>query len=293
MDKKILHRKLIHDVAQSYTYSTDIPFTVPLHCHEEYELIYIVSGQGEEFIGDSVKRYSAGDLVLIGGNVPHLHLCDSQIDKQSDEKSFCDILYFPLNIFPKCLAEIQEFSVINLLLEQSMYGVRFNSREVIESVLKIMRTINRKHGIERILMLFNILDILGKSKETTLISPVKLHPVECFLPTNNEPLNMIYSYLLSNFRNLITLSDVANLVKLNPASLCRYFKQCTGKTLFLCLNEMRVEHACKLLSHSNLTISQIAYEVGFNNLSHFNKQFKDVTKQTPTEYKKHRQWLLN
>lgn len=287
MDNKILHRKLIHNLAQSYTYSTDTPFTVPLHCHAEYELIYILSGQGQEFIGDSVKRYTVGDLVLIGGNVPHLHLCDTQIDKALNEKSFCDILQFPLNIFPENLAEIQEYSFINSVLEQSSYGIRFNSREVVENVLKIMRTINRKQGIERIITLFKILDTLGKSQDTTLVSTIKSHHIERFLPTNNEPLNMIYSYLLSNFKKAITLSDIATYVKLNSTSLCRYFKQGTGKTIFGCLNEMRIEHACKLLSHSNLTISQIAYEVGFNNLSHFNKQFKNVTKQTPTEYKKY------
>lgn len=287
MDNKILHRKLIHNVAQSYTYSTDTPFTVPLHCHAEYELIYIISGQGQEFIGDSVKRYDVGDLVLIGGNVPHLHLCDTQIDKALNEKSFCNILQFPHNIFPENLAEIQEYSFINSVLEQSSYGIRFNSREVVKNVLKIMRTINRKQGIERIITLFKILDTLGKSKDTTLVSTIKSPPIERFLPTNNEPLNIIYSYLLSNFKKAITLSDIANYVKLNPTSLCRYFKQGTGKTVFDCLNEMRIEHACKLLSHSTFTISQIAYEVGFNNLSHFNKQFKNVTKQTPTEYKKY------
>lgn len=61
---------------------------MPLHCHNEYELIFITKGHGLEFIGDSVKEYIAGDLVLIGANVPHLHLCDSVTNKSIKEKAF-------------------------------------------------------------------------------------------------------------------------------------------------------------------------------------------------------------
>lgn len=286
MSKNILHRKIIHEVDASYSYSSDTSFTMPLHCHEEYELISITSGQGQEFIGDSVKKYITGDLILIGSNVPHLHLCDSIIDKSIKQKSICDILHFPRNVFPDNLADIQEYSFINSILEHSLNGVKFNSSKIVSDALKMMKTINNKRGIERIMTLFKILDLLGKSKELTLISSVT-HYTETILHNSNEPVDKIFTYLISNFKKVITLNDIANHVKLNPASLCRSFKQGTGKTLFNCLNEIRVEHACKLLLHSHLTISQIAYEVGFNNMSHFNKRFKGITKQTPTEYKKY------
>ena len=286
MTKNILHRKIIHEVDQSYSYSTDTPFTMPLHCHAESELIYILSGKGQAFIGDSVKNYDAGDLILIGNNTPHLHLCDSIIDKSIKQKSICEILHFPNNIFPINLSEIQEYSFVNLVLGQSLHGVKFNSQETISLVLKIMKTINKKQGIDRIIALFKILDLLGKSNDITLISPTP-HCSNITNQKNNEPINKVFTYLTANFKEEITLNTVADYVKLNPASLCRYFKQITGKTLFEYLNSIRIEHACRLMSHSNLTISQIAYEVGFNNLSHFNKRFKLVTNQTPTEYKRH------
>ena len=286
MSKKILHRKIIHEVDQSYSYSTNAPFTMPLHCHAEYELIYIISGQGQEFVGDSVKGYVAGDLILIGNNVPHLHLCNSIIDKSIEQKSICDILHFPRNVFPANLSDTQEYSFVNLVLERSLNGVKFNSSKVVTTVLKMMKTINKKHGIERIIALFKILDFLGKSNDVTLISSVS-HFSEAITKSNNEPIDKVFTYLINNFKDEVTLNAVASYVKLNPASLCRYFKQVTGRTLFSSLNDIRIEHACKLLSHSNLTVSEIAYEVGFNNLSHFNKRFKGVTNQTPTEYKKH------
>lgn len=284
METKVLYKKIIHEVEHSFSYSSNVQFTMPLHCHNEYELIFITKGHGLEFIGDSVKEYIAGDLILIGANVPHLHLCDSVTDKSIKEKSCCEILQFPYNIFPKYIEDIQEYSSIYHVLSNSVYGIKFTSRNLIEKVLKAMKTINKQHGINRIISLFNILDLLGKSKEISLISSLK-YTVPINYQTKNEPISKIYRYINSNFRKNITLIEIANYVKMSPASICRYFKNKTNKTIFEYLNEIRIEHACKLLMYSNLAISQIAYDVGFNNLSHFNKQFKVITKQTPTMYR--------
>lgn len=285
MQTEVLHRKIIHKVEQSFSYSNDTPFSYPLHCHDEYELIYITSGSGKEFIGDSVKYYSTGDLILIGNNVPHLHLCDSVIGNFETEPSFCEILQFPRSLFPENMSTLHEYSFIDLLLDESSQGVKFNSKNVIEGALKIMRKINNKHGIERVIALYKILELLGKSKDTTLVSSVKYSPEQHSY--GNEPINRAHNYLIVHFKKDITLKGISDYVSMSPAALCRYFKQRTEKTIFKFLNEVRIEHSCKLLAHSNLTISQIAYEVGYNNLSHFNKQFKGITKQTPTEYKEH------
>ena len=253
MSKNILHRKIIYEVDQSYSYSTDAPFTMPLHFHEEYELIYIISGHGQEFIGDSVKGYVAGDLILIGSNVPHLHLCDSIIDKSIEQKSICDILHFPRNVFPCNLSDTQEYSFVNLVLERSLNGIKFNSSKVVTTVLKMMKTINKKHGIERIITLLKILDLLGRSNDVTLISSVT-HSSKVIPKSNNEPIDRVFTYLINNFKTEVTLNAVANYVKLNPASLCRYFKQVTGKKLFDCLNDIRIEQACKLLSQDRKSV---------------------------------------
>ena len=81
------------------------------------------------------------------------------------------------------------------------------------------------------------------------------------------------------------MKEVADYVKQNPSALCRYFKQRTDKNIFQCLAEIRVEHACKLLAYSNLSISQIAYESGYNNVPYFIKQFESLTQRTPKEYR--------
>lgn len=286
MRTKVLYNKIVHKVEHSFSYSSNMQFTMPLHCHSEYELIFITKGHGMEFIGDSVKEYFAGDLVLIGANVPHLHLCDSVTNKSIKEKSLCEILQFPHSIFPEHMEYIQEYSSINNILNRSSQGVKFTSKALIKNVLKIMMSINKQHGINRIISLFKILNLLGNSKDIYTFSSLKYERTYNF-QTTNEPVTKIYNYLNINFKKNVTLNEIANYVQMTPASLCRYFKHKTNNTIFEYLNKIRVEYACKLLVHSNLSISQIAYDVGFNNLSHFNKQFRIITKQTPTRYRKY------
>lgn len=283
MTTPILYRRILHNVEQSFSYVENTPFTQPLHYHEEYELIYITSGSGKEFIGDAVSEYKPGYMAFIGSNIPHLHLCNSVIN-HSEEKSVCEILQFPSSIFPSNIDEIKEYSIIYSLLKESSYGIKFHSAMTIKRVLKIMQGINQQRGIERIISLYRILDILGKSKHRELVSSLSFQsPIAGY--SVNEPVSKVYAYLRNNFNQPVTLKSIADYVNQDPASLCRCFKQKTDKTIFEYLNEIRIEHACKLLLHSNLTNSQIAYEVGFNNISYFNKVFKSITHGTPSQYK--------
>ena len=128
------------------------------------------------------------------------------------------------------------------------------------------------------------LDMLSKCNERRVVSSSDFLLTAC----NNsvhDPINRIYTYLKSNFRESINLKSIASYVGQNPSSLCRFFKQHTGKTLFTVLNEIRIAYACSLLLYSDLNNSQIAYEAGYNNLSYFNKTFKLILHQTPTEYR--------
>lgn len=100
------------------------------------------------------------------------------------------------------------------------------------------------------------------------------------------PASRVYTYLSNHFRESVEQAAVATYYTgMNPATLCRAFRQRTDKSIFRCLAEIRVEHACKLLTHSKLTVSQVAYEPGYNNLFHFNRQFMGIMRRTPTDYR--------
>lgn len=285
MANSILYRKLLNNVGESYRYSDDIPFTQPLHHHEECELIIFTGGSGKEYIGDAVVDYKPGDITLIGSNIPHLHLCNSLLCR-SQEKSSCDILQFPLTLFPANMEVIQEFFDINILLNESLYGVRFDLGNSIKLLRRILNRIKSEQGIKRIILLYEVLGMLSLSKNRKKISSLNNFNSTILKCAINDPIDKTYSYLRSNFKRNVFLNEIAEYIGLNPTSLCRLFKQKTGKTIFTVLNEIRIEYACKLLTHSNLTNAEIAYEIGYNNLSYFNKVFKFIVGETPMGYKK-------
>ena len=279
----LLNRTILHETGHSFSCQTEIPFTLPLHRHSDYELILITQGHGVEFIGDSVQAYRSGELMLIGAHVPHLHLCDSVTHPSVTEKSRCEILQFPHRLFPTEISDIQEYASIHQLLKRSAQGIKFTSKPLINKATDYLHQISRQRGMNRLILLLQLLDRLGKSQNFQLISPITYPNLPHTI--SNEPLAKVYDYLHRHFREDITLQILAEQIHTSPTSLCRTFKRATHTTPFEYLNRLRIEHACKLLTYSHLTISQIAYEIGFNNLAHFNRQFKRITQQTPSAYR--------
>jgi len=85
----------------------------------------------------------------------------------------------------------------------------------------------------------------------------------------------------------ITLEEVAKKANMTKNAFCRYFKKRTNKTFFEFLTEIRIENSCLLLSKEpDISIAEASYKSGFKNLSHFNRKFKKIKKNTPTEFRK-------
>jgi len=99
-------------------------------------------------------------------------------------------------------------------------------------------------------------------------------------------MNDVYGFLMKNFTREISLAEVAGVAAMNPNAFCRFFKSRTQKSLVQFINEIRIGHACKLLNNNNFSITQIAYDCGFNNVSNFNRFFKIVKQTSPREYRK-------
>lgn len=281
---KVVQRKIIHDIGQSLSLAHFPHLSYPVHRHDEYELVIMTSGTGREYIGQAVADYRAGDMTLIGRNIPHLHLCDTMTGRKTGKESTCEILYFSANLFPENMSGIPEYAVVAALLEKSAGGIRYSDPALTRDIRRRVKKLDRAEGVVRIQWLFSILDRLGHARETSVIAP---------LPAGNgvfrehrTTLDRIGYYLTEHFRDPLTLERLAREIGMNPSALCRHFRQRTGKTLFAVLNEIRISHACRLLRDTQQAISAIAWESGFANLSHFNRQFKSLTGQTPGEYRK-------
>lgn len=281
----ILERKIIHERTTLCSHILYPQFVLPRHKHIEYEIMLFIRGSGKQFVGEGVLDYQEGDIALIGSNVPHLHLCNTKLNPtMNSESSAGDALQFHPIIFPCNLEEIPDYQFVYQLLQKSQYGIRFYDKELFEELEQRFQEIDRYEYTHRIIALFQILELLSTCKNTKLLSSTAYNSTNSTVEAN-EPVSKVYAYLFNHYKEKITLREIANYVKQNPSALCRYFRQRTDKSIFQCLAEIRVEHACKLLSYSNLSVSQIAYESGYNNVPYFIKQFESITQRTPKEYR--------
>jgi AraC-like DNA-binding protein len=128
------------------------------------------------------------------------------------------------------------------------------------------------------------MDIIGQSN--SLVHLASKDYMKTRFTSNNKRIAAIHNYLMKNYREEINLEKIAETVNMAEGSLCRFFKQNMGTTIFEYLNKIKVEFACKLLMNMDLNIVDVCLDSGFNNLSHFNKQFRKTTGVTPTEYRK-------
>ena len=285
----ILERKIVHDMATVCSHISYPRFVLPLHKHVEYEIMLFTQGSGKQFVGEGVSDYKAGDMALIGSNVPHLHLCHTKLDTTSasnpEEKgSAGEAIQFRPDIFPGQMEGIPDYHLIHDLLQKSQYGICFYDEGLFDEMLEMVREFDSAGYTSRIVCLLRMLEKLHDCQHFRLLSDTAYNQAN-LIPDVKEPVNKVYAYLYNHFKEKVTLGEIAEFVNQNPAALCRYFKQRTDRSIFQCLAEIRIEHACKLLTYSKMNVSQIAYESGYNSVTHFVAQFEKITRRTPSEYR--------
>jgi len=254
------------------------------HYHTELELVLIKRSSGTRFVGDSIKKFQPGDLVLIGEKLPHMWQNDPvYFEPDSKDSAEALVVHFKGDFAGKDFFKLPELLSIQELLETAKRGILFNGSNV-QAAAEILESMFRVRDVDRFIYLLELLSILaGERKREILSSPGF---VDSFKKVENRRLDKIYDFILNNFKNEITLEEVANLADMNISSFCRYFKKTTNKTFSHYLNEVRIGFACRLLMENKYNISETCYACGFNNISNFNRQFKNIAKMSPSEYAK-------
>lgn len=253
------------------------------HFHPEFQISYIVEGEGTRFVGDHVHNFTVGDLVLTGPNLPHLWRSDAPYFEPDSKLSTRGlVIYFDHDLLSRNLLEREEFYTISKLAENAHRGIEF-SGDTPAKIYELLLQIADERGFKRIIKLLEILDILANSKDYTLLASPSY--TNSFKGGDSEKMSLVYDYVMSNFKNRISLDEVAEMLNMTTSSFCRYFKPRANKTFTRFVNEIRIGHARKLLLEDNFNISQISYECGFNALSNFNRQFKAITELSPHEYR--------
>ncbi len=252
----------------------------PWHYHPECEVTYVGKGSGVLFIGDQVVNYKKDTLVMIGPNLPHEWRSDSREDPDFYSQTFA--VHFNRHFLGADFYKIPEAAAISQLMDQSVRGIQIHDAGTKKIVKDNLITLLHTKGIERISLLFSILNHIALCTKAELLSSKVF--VDSIDEGQNQRMNHIYKYVMDRFRDQISVEEIANRVHMTTTSFCRFFKQRTNKSFIQYVNDIRVGYACKLLLEENYNISQIAYESGFENLSNFNKQFKKIKNITPRQF---------
>jgi len=250
------------------------------HCHAELELIHFHQGSGTQFVGDHIQRFNAGDIVLVGSNLPHYWRYDAEYD-ESNEQPYSTVIHFHEKFLGAAWLSLPEFRLFKHLFDLAQRGIMLKGHEH-PIVVDLMAAIYELEGFNRLMSLLTCLHYIANIKSPCVLASVGFSYKHSENETNR--LHSIYNYTLKNFRNKIELDQVAAIADLVPSSFCRYFKNRTGKTYTRFLQEVRIGYACKLLVENEGTIKQICYESGFSNYTSFHEIFKSVTGKTPKTY---------
>ncbi|TVP51550.1 MAG: AraC family transcriptional regulator [Mongoliibacter sp.] len=282
MKAKLLERRNPFDKSFNSALHEYPHFLNVWHYHPELELVYILKSTGTRFIGDSIRPFEAGELVLIGEGLPHMWQNDpAYFDKGSELRAEAITLHFKKDFGGKALLEMTEMFQIQQLMEISGQGIVFNQKTA-EMAKEMMFEIHQTDGFERLILFLKLLQNLALQRDFQLLSTKGFsNPAE---KTGDLRIDKVYAFTFNNFRKNITLDQVADVANLNPTAFCRFFKKHTKKNYSKFLNEIRIGYACKLLLEERLNISEVGYESGFNNLSNFNRQFKGMMGISPSQF---------
>ncbi|AXT21141.1 helix-turn-helix domain-containing protein [Flavobacteriaceae bacterium AU392] len=261
-----------------YQEDHELVFYDKFHQHEEIQISLIVEGEGTLIVGDTINYYKAGDVLVIGSNLPHVF----KSDLKKEKKSHMLTLFFTEDAFGNDFFKLEELKELLPFFKRASHGFKISTPK--KDLNNLFLKLKSASKLAQFILLLEILKIVSKQSYKSLSSFIyekKYNDLE------GKRMRDVMEYTMNNFHKDITLDKIATIAAMTKNAFCKYFKKRTNKTYFRFLNELKIESACKLLlANEDYTISEIADKSGFNNISNFNRQFKSFKRISPKAFKK-------
>lgn len=264
-------------------WSHGYPFhTVRWHFHPEYELHLVVATSGRYFVGDFIGEFEPGNLVLTGPNLPHNWV--SELPQGATVPLRGRIIQFSECFISDAINVMPELCALTPLMEKARRGVLF-PREVAEEVAPLMRDIMDAQGIRRIELFMAISGALSRAHSVRMLaSPSYLPDPSGYMTAG---MNKALAFIRENLTAPFDEADLASIAGQSTGAFSRAFKRHTGMSLVQYVKRLRINLACQLLtSDEQASITDICFQVGFNNLSNFNRQFLAEKGMPPSRFRR-------
>jgi AraC-like DNA-binding protein len=258
---------------------------VPWHFHPEYQLTLVLRGSGQRIVGDSIAPVQPGDLTLLGPNVPHFWDVDGRSGAAEPHgggrrirRVDAIVVQFRAEFLGREFWGIPETAAVVSLLKASARGLTFSIATRM-GVAADIRRLPQLAGLQRLLGLISVLDgLAGKGRSFPICSGDYAPRLDV---DDRDRLAPVLRRIHEQLAEPVRRQELAALAGVSERSFSRYFRRKIGKTLPQFVNELRVGRARRMLAETDLTVTQIAQECGFRNLSNFNSQFRTIAGDTP------------
>ncbi len=268
-------------------WSHGYPFrTVRWHFHPEYEIHLITATTGRSFVGDHIGTFAPGNLVLTGPNLPHNWISDIPLGTEVSQR--CLVLQFTAAFASGLTALFPEMAFLDKLLIEADRGLEF-SMQTGQAARPILDELLVAAGGRRLELLFALLGLLqvDRGRHPLASAGYRPAPADALGDAMAQPLNHVLAHISRNLGNDLRESDLAALSGYSRSAFCRAFQRHTGMNFVAYVNSLRIGRACELLIGGQRRIVDICFEVGFSNLSNFNRQFLAQKSMAPSVFRNH------
>ncbi|MGY2746303.1 AraC family transcriptional regulator [Arthrobacter sp. UYCu723] len=250
--------------------------------HPEYEIHLIRKGTGKFIVGDHIGTFEAGHVSLVGSGLPHDWVSDLEPGEVLERRDA--VVQFDGKWVQQAASMVPEMAEIEPLLAQSARGIEFLGRSA-ELAAAAIEAMGSSTGLERLHHMFQLFAILAHAPEDER----RYLAEEWFRPQLDGQaaavVDIVLEYVFSNHAGTVKMSEAAALVGMSEPTFSKYFKRATGQNFSDLVRKLRLAHARRLLECSDKAISDICYEVGFSNLSNFNRHFLSDAGETPRHHR--------
>jgi AraC-like DNA-binding protein/quercetin dioxygenase-like cupin family protein len=254
------------------------------HYHTELELIYLKKGSGTQFVGDSIKPFKEGDIILVGSNLPHYwQYASKHFDAAAENPTEVYVVHFSNKFWGEEFLKLPENAALKHIIEKAARGIQLTDCTHTR-LARLIEDVVTGHDNRKILNLMDALLVIAESAEKQYLASEGFSGY--FHELERNRIQAIYNYTLNNYKNRISLDDISGVAKMSRPAFCKFFKARTGKTYSAFVNDIRIGNACRMLLENAMSVKEICFESGFNNFASFHHCFKSITGCTPHQYKK-------
>lgn len=252
------------------------------HFHPELQITLVLQSRGYRLVGDNITPLKPGDLVLVGGNLPHVWHQDRPRRRPAPEVHAI-VVRFREDLGGAAFMQLPELAPVRRLFHRAARGLEITGRTRMEAAARLQR-LPHLTGLARLVELLAILDQLARSRELKPVASVGFVPR---LSTDDqERMQRVIAYIHARLETSIDRAAVARVASLSAGAFSRFFKRRTGKTLPEYVNELRVGRACQLLANERAKVMDIGLQCGFGSLANFNRRFREITRMSPRDYRR-------